>query len=150
MLEDCGGDDDQEEAIVPLPNVNSEILRRILQWAEYHKNDDDAVPNDEADKEKNEREKRNGGGAGIPPWDVEFLKVDQDTLFDIILAANYLDVKVLMDAACKTVANMIKGKSPEEMRKTFQMINDFDQDEEDLHGEKQEQREVKKAKLNDE
>jgi hypothetical protein len=47
----------------------------------------------------------------IEPWDVEFCKVDQSTLFDIIMAANYLDIKKLLDITCKTVANMIKGET---------------------------------------
>nr|KAJ3418559.1 hypothetical protein HK105_008165 [Polyrhizophydium stewartii] len=40
-------------------------------------------------------------------------------LFDIILAANYLDMKGLLDLGCKTVAGMIKGKTIEEIRKQF-------------------------------
>jgi Skp1 family, dimerisation domain len=41
--------------------------------------------------------------------DREYINVDQGTLFEIILAANYLDLKGLLDLGCKTVANMIKG-----------------------------------------
>jgi len=48
-----------------------------------------------------------------------------------IQAANYLDIKALLDVGCKTVANMIKGKSPEEIRKTFNIQNDFTPEEED-------------------
>uniref|UniRef100_A0A8C4WY49 S-phase kinase-associated protein 1 n=1 Tax=Eptatretus burgeri TaxID=7764 RepID=A0A8C4WY49_EPTBU len=36
----------------------------------------------------------------------------------------------LLDVTCKTVANMIKGKTPEEIRKTFNIKNDFTEEEE--------------------
>ena len=45
------------------------------------------------------------------------------------MAADYLDIKGLLDVTCKTVANMIKGKTPEEIRKTFNIKNDFTEEE---------------------
>ncbi|CAH4033505.1 unnamed protein product [Pieris brassicae] len=121
MLEDLGMDDDEEE-IVPLPNVNSAILKKVIQWATYHK-DDPPLPEDDENKEKRTDD--------ISSWDADFLKVDQGTLFELILAANYLDIKGLLDVTCKTVANMIKGKTPEEIRKTFNIKNDFTAAEEE-------------------
>ena len=38
MLEDLGMDDEDEE-VVPLPNVNAAILKKVIQWATYHKDD---------------------------------------------------------------------------------------------------------------
>lgn len=37
------------------------------------------------------------------------------------MAANYLDIKALLDIGCKTIANLIKGKTPEEIRKIFHL-----------------------------
>lgn len=121
MVEDLGLEEGDEE-IVPLPNVNSAILRKVIQWATYHK-DDPPISEDEENKEKRTDD--------ISSWDSDFLKVDQGTLFDLILAANYLDIKGLLDVTCKTVANMIKGKLPEEIRKTFNIKNDFSPHEEE-------------------
>ena len=66
----------------------------------------------------------------IEDWDQKFMQVDQEMLFEIILAANYMDIKALLDVGCKTVANMIKGKTPEEIRKLFNIVNDFTPEEE--------------------
>ncbi|XKL63409.1 hypothetical protein PGB90_005773 [Kerria lacca] len=121
MVDDLGLDDNDDE-IVPLPNVNSAILRKVIQWATQHK-DDPPPPEDEDNREKRTDD--------ISSWDSDFLKVDQGTLFELILAANYLDIKGLLDVTCKTVANMIKGKTPEEIRKTFNIKNDFTTEEEE-------------------
>jgi len=124
MLEDLGDNEEEggEQEIIPLQNVNGSILKKVLQWCQYHK--DDPPPLEEDDN----KEKRTDD---IPSWDQEFLKVDQGTLFELILAANYLDIKGLLDVTCKTVANMIKGKTPEEIRKTFNIKNDFTPEEEE-------------------
>lgn len=48
-------------------------------------------------------------------------------LFSVICiqAAHYLNIKSLLNLTCRTVADMIKGKTPEEIRKTFNIKNDF-------------------------
>ncbi|KAK4336700.1 hypothetical protein RND71_043446 [Anisodus tanguticus] len=120
MLEDLGIEDNNDE-IVPLPNVNSAILRKVLLWANYHKNEIAQTDDENRDKRTDD----------ICSWDADFLKVDQGTLFELILASNYLDIKGLLSVTCKTVANMIKGKSPEEIRKTFNIENDFSPMEEE-------------------
>ncbi|XP_062550740.1 S-phase kinase-associated protein 1-like [Armigeres subalbatus] len=118
MIEDLGMDENQDEA-VPLPNVNSATLHKVLEWANYHK-DDSLDCNDEADKRTDD----------ICDWDREFLRVDQGVLFELILAANYLDIKDLLDVTCKMVANMIRGRTPDQIRKTFNIRNDLTPEEE--------------------
>ena len=56
--------------------------------------------------------------------------VDQALLFDIVLAANYLDIKPLLKLGSAKIASLIKGKSIEEIRQFFQMENDFTPEEE--------------------
>ena len=65
-------------------------------------------------------------------WDKDFYNVSQPEIFDLLLAANYLDIKCLYKAGCKTVAKMIKEcKNPEEIRKKFNCENDFTPEEEE-------------------
>nr|CDJ95769.1 SKP1 component domain containing protein [Haemonchus contortus] len=121
MLHDLNLENESDDPI-PICNVSGLIMKKVLQWCTFHK--DDPPKTDDSDN----REKRTDD---IPSWDMEFLKVDQGTLFELILAANYLDIKGLLDVACKTVANMIKGKTPEEIRRTFNIKNDFTPEEEE-------------------
>ena len=115
MLNDLADDDNN---VIPLSNVNLLMLEKVIEYCNYHtenplKSVDDKVTED------------------IIPWDIKFCELDQQTLFELILAANFLDIKPLLDLTCKTVANMIKGKSPEEIRKTFNIKNDFTPEEEE-------------------
>jgi S-phase kinase-associated protein 1 len=118
MSENLGTDE-----AVPLPNVNAAILRKVIEWAIQHK-DDPSPPEDDENREISTDD--------IDPWDQEFMKVDQGTLFELILAANYLDIKGLLNLTCKTVCNLIKGKTPEEIRKAFNIKNEFTPEEEEL------------------
>nr|ODN90014.1 E3 ubiquitin ligase complex SCF subunit sconC [Cryptococcus depauperatus CBS 7841]ODN96152.1 E3 ubiquitin ligase complex SCF subunit sconC [Cryptococcus depauperatus CBS 7855] len=120
MLEDLG---EQEGMPIPLPNVSSTVLTKILEWCDHHKND----PLPAADASDADDSRRKTGD--IPEWDARWMQVEM--LFEIILAANYLDIKPLLDVGCKTVANMIKGKTPEEIRKLFNITNDFTPEEEE-------------------
>ncbi|KAK5135626.1 hypothetical protein LTR04_004600 [Oleoguttula sp. CCFEE 6159] len=125
-------------------NVNEVVLRKVMEWCEHHKKDPAPAQDDDADSRKKTTD--------IEEWDQKFMQVDQEMLFEIILvspfalvttanpqanmarvqqAANYMDIKALLDVGCKTVANMIKGKSPDEIRKTFNIQNDFTPEEED-------------------
>ncbi|XP_053681576.1 S-phase kinase-associated protein 1-like [Sabethes cyaneus] len=115
--------DRTKEDLVPLQNVAAATLEKVLEWATYHK--DDPEPIEDADKNSVKR------SDDICQWDQDFFRVDQDALFELVLAANYLDIKALLDTGCKMVANMIKGKTPEELRQIFNVKNDFTPEEEE-------------------
>ncbi|XP_021903800.1 SKP1-like protein 1A [Carica papaya] len=127
MIEDGCADN-----AIPVPNVSARILSKVLEYCKKHVEAAAAAAaasTDMAtvDKAISTPEKE----AELKAWDADFVKVDQSTLFDLILAANYLNIKGLLDLTCQTVADMIKGKTPEEIRKTFNIKNDFTQEEEE-------------------
>ncbi|KAF3963018.1 hypothetical protein ACB098_02G206200 [Castanea mollissima] len=110
-------EDDCADNGIPLPNVTSKILAKVIEYCKKH------VESTSSDERTSDED--------LKAWDTEFVRVDQATLFDLILAANYLNIKSLLDLTCQTVADMIKGKTPEEIRKTFNIKNDFTPEEEE-------------------
>lgn len=70
---------------------------------------------------ENRYEQRRRKAMKYQEWQTKFMQFDQDMLFKIILAANYLDIEDLLDSACKAVANMMQGRSTEELRQVFEI-----------------------------
>ena len=115
-------EDYPDDAEVPLNNVKSNILKKIKEYLEHY-----------ADSEPKEIERplaSQNYQECVDSWDFEFINVDLDMVFEIILAANYMDIKSLLELASSKVASIIKGKTPEEIRKTFNIQNDFTPEEE--------------------
>lgn len=141
---------------IPLPNVNEPVLRKVVEWCEHHRKDPPQTTEDENDSRKKSTEIDEWdqkfmqvdqemlfeiilvGSPFVPSVDAYltcirhwgFARSGHADIF-LIQAANYMDIKPLLDVGCKTVANMIKGKSPEEIRKTFNITNDFTPEEEE-------------------
>ena len=64
------------------------------------------------------------------PWYAEYVNLDQEILFELILAANFLNIKSLLELCCAKVASSIKGRSIPEIRKYLNIENDFTPEEE--------------------
>ncbi|RKP37237.1 SCF ubiquitin ligase complex protein SKP1b [Dimargaris cristalligena] len=124
LLEDVG----HSNAVLPLPNVSGPILAKVIEYCRHHQlhNRRPAGPSGSTPDGTPARQTITLGD-----WDREFCNVDQGALYELILAANYLDIKPLLDLTCLTVANMIKGKMPDEIRRTFNVKNDFTPEEEE-------------------
>lgn len=94
------------DSAIPLPVVSSKILAKVIEYWKKHANVTADFNSVRELKELND----------------EFLKEveeDLEMLFGLILAVNYLETKQLLDLLYENVANMMKGKSPEEIRKKF-------------------------------
>ena len=119
MLEDANPDEE-----IPLPNISAPILTFVLEYLDHYA--DQATTPPEIEKPL----KTANLVELVPQWDFAFVDKGHEVLFELILAANYLDVKGLLDLAAAKVASMIKGKSPDEIRRTFNIVNDFTPEEE--------------------
>ncbi|VAI53302.1 unnamed protein product [Triticum turgidum subsp. durum] len=119
-----------EKKMITLKSSDGEVFQVI----EYCKKHVQASPKlaDSTDASSSTSTAAAAPAEDLKSFDAEFVNVDQATLFDLILAANYLNIKGLLDLTCQTVAvaDMIKGKTPEEIRKTFNIKNDFTPEEE--------------------
>lgn len=110
-LEDAMADDDDAPTI-PMPEVAAREAARILEFC-------------------GKRAALRDRGAEWEAWTRSFL-VDLSTeeLYDLTMAGNYLGFPPVLDACCGRIADMIKGKTVEEIRETFGIVNDFTPEEE--------------------
>ena len=121
--DDADDDADDDEQEIPLPNVKSSVLAKVIEFCNYHTENNPMQEIEKPLKSANMHDV-------VEPWDANFVDIEQELLFELILAANYMDIKSLLDLTCAKVASMIKGKTPEEIRKTFNIVNDFTPEEE--------------------
>jgi S-phase kinase-associated protein 1 len=104
---------------------------QIIEYCTHHRNDIPITANGEVGN--NETTDSSGSLQRFDDtdeWDSTFIRMDNEELFDVILAANYLDIKDLLDLGCKEVASKLKGKTPEQIRALFNIENDFTPEEE--------------------
>ena len=66
----------------------------------------------------------------VDPWYAEFVNLEKEVLFELILAANFMDINSLLELACAKVASLIKGITIPQIREFFNIENDFTPEEE--------------------
>ncbi|WOK98689.1 hypothetical protein Cni_G07401 [Canna indica] len=110
IIEDCGH---QETISVPLPHVDSLTFGKVLTYMTKHAS---KAPINENN---------------LKAWDAEYMEIDRDTLYNLLLASNYMEIKDLVHLCAAKVADMIRGKQPEEIREIFNIKNDFTPEEEE-------------------
>lgn len=89
---------------IKFDNINDSTLTLILDYCQNYKNEG---------------------------WSQQIINMDITSLTDLVLAANYLDISLLLDLGCEIIANRLKGKSSEGMREILQVTSDFSPEEEE-------------------
>ena len=116
-------DESKEDIIEFTANqVKGNILKKVVEYLEHYK--------DEEPKEIERPLPSSNFLECVDKWDFDFMDIDLDLIFEIILAANYLDIKPLLELASAKMASIIKGKTTEEIKQTLNINNDFTPEEE--------------------
>eukprot|EP01091_Cochliopodium_minus_P008434 TRINITY_DN1915_c0_g1_i4.p1 TRINITY_DN1915_c0_g1~~TRINITY_DN1915_c0_g1_i4.p1 ORF type:complete len:372 (-),score=109.87 TRINITY_DN1915_c0_g1_i4:141-1256(-) len=104
-------DKNEEDQRIVVNNVTTLALEKIMDYCNVHVNLSSPRSNKKIDN--------------IALWDENFVKLEPGTLCELASAAYHLEVKPLVDLTCQAIAYLLKGKSPAEIRKTFNIPYDF-------------------------
>ena len=109
-----------EDSFIPLPNVKSKPLSKIIEYCKKHQKFRARTAADTDDASNDAK-----------AFDQEFVKdLTDDELLELIMAANYLSVKDLLNLLSNKVADHIANKSVEYVRRFFGIENDYTPEEE--------------------
>jgi hypothetical protein len=98
---------------IKVPLIATPILIKIVEYINHYKG---VFPSERISKPLSHREFK----LCLPKnrlWEADYINIDDKKIvYDIILAANYLDIKPLIDLGCSKVASWIKGKPIEQIK----------------------------------
>ena len=117
-------EDYPDDVEVPLKNIKINILKKIVEYLEHYENED---PKEIERPLPNQNFKE-----CVPDWDYNYTNVNLDMIFELVEAANYMDIKSLFELTSAKVASIIKARNTEEIKKTFNLSDNFSKEEEDL------------------
>lgn len=106
LVEDLGESDN----VIPLA-VESTALKNIIEWCENHTEDPDS------DKELKKRE-----DIRLNSFDKTYAEKDFEELKDLACAANYLDIKQMIEVVCYHLADKIKELSDKNLPENDEKI----------------------------
>ena len=107
---------------IVVPAVKKSILEKVIEYCNYAANNAKPVI---------EKPLRTSNLAElIPLWYSQYIDLESETLFEIILAANFLNIPCLLELGSAKVASSIRSRSIPEIRQYLNIENDFTPEEE--------------------
>lgn len=85
--------------------VDADVFEKILEFMNSHANDDEVS------------EDYDTFDVMLSDFDKVFVEMDPTLLFRVTSAANYLNMPVLLELCCKVIADSLKEKTTEEIKK---------------------------------
>ena len=100
-------------------NIDYDTLLKVTEYLEYHKDKKPKkIPKPLPNKDFKEI---------IEEWDYNFIDIDTNRIFKIMEAANFLDIRPLLNLTCAKISSLIKGKNPSEIRRVLGFKDDIDE-----------------------
>jgi len=65
-------------------------------------------------------------------WDFNYIGENFTLINSLVLAANYMDIKPLLELGCAKIACMIRGLTTESIKKEFEINSPLTKEEEEL------------------
>ncbi|KAJ4975735.1 hypothetical protein NE237_000841 [Protea cynaroides] len=122
-------DDGCSNGVIPLPNVCSKILIKVIEYCKKHVEDNEHSKKTGVEKGKDydekECEREKVKVEERKRWQVKYMDIDQQVLYHLMIAANFLEIKGLLELTVEKAASMIRGKTPNQIREIFNIKNDF-------------------------
>jgi len=133
-------ENDENATEVPIPGVTGPILEKVVEYMDHHKGVEPPII------EKPLRSKVLKDVCS-DKWDAEYIDKIGDNrqqLYDLILAANYMDIKSLLHLGCAKVASLIKGQPLEKIKEILDPKGGSDKKDEKKDDKKEEKKEEPK------
>ena len=112
---------DFPENNIPLNSINYKTLLKIKEYLEHYENSEP--------KEIRQPLPKKDFKNIVDSWDYNFIDLQNETIFEIMLAANYMDIRPLLNLTCAKIASEITGKNEQQIRDLFKMGKDCGIDE---------------------
>lgn len=109
---------DSDVSKIEIKKVSGDVLELIVNYLKHHKG---TVPAEIAKPIRSVKMEK----IVEDEWDAKFINaLSKRVIFQVILGANYMDIKSLLHLGCAKIATLIKGKSPEEIKKILSEEDD--------------------------
>ena len=116
--EDDAADDDNnngDNAIeIPLPNVRTQVLAKVIEFC-THFHQEPMTPITTPLKSNRMEEM-------VQEWYANFVDVEQTMLFELVTAANFMDIKTLLDLTCLAVSILIKASEDSSLTQNYALL----------------------------
>ena len=112
-------EDYPEDSEFPLNKINGATLEKVKEYLSHYQ---------DSEPRQIEKPLQKDFKDCVDEWDYKFIGDDNSQILALIFAANFMDIKPLLELAAAKVATLIRGTTTESIRKDFE-IKDISEEE---------------------